>query len=573
MKSRYIKLIILFTGLIIAGSCKRSLNINQDPDRLLFPNNTVYPQLLTNAQVTMGFENGSDLFRFSTLIMQQMSGLASAPNQTYEYSRYNITGTDENNLWGSMNANCISDLEQVIRQSTAVGSPHYAGVAKIMKAYEYSLLVDAFGDIPYTEAQLQLANTQPHYDDASTIYPKLITLLTEGIADMNAAASLLSPGANSTIYSNASFTTARPFWIKLANTLKLRLYLHYSKLNPAFAISQMTALINTAGITFMTSNADNFSHPFFNSSNQRNSIETFERNRAGYLYADQQLVGMMNARFDPRRPFYFTSFPYQGAPLPFNLNTSATTATGNVLQMSSVAGISVGMRVTGVNIPANSTVTAINGNNVTISSNVTGTGVGAGFSILFSPNAFVGVSAANPPAAANANYSRIHTFLRGKVLTGTAPPFTYEGAAPQRMITFAEYNFIRAEAALMGVPGPSAQSFFTAGITASMQEVGVDPMEISLYLAANGTLTGTSANMLKQIIEEKYIALFGVTMEPWTDWRRTGYPVLTPPTNRLSTVPTVPRSLLYPQTEIDLNGNHPPQKSGDLQSRVFWDNP
>jgi hypothetical protein len=592
MKSRYIKLIILFTGLIVAGSCKRSLNINQDPDRLLFPNNTVYPQLLTNAQVTMGFEGGSDLFRYSTLIMQQMSGLASAPNQTYEFSRYNITGTDENNLWGSYNANCISDLEQVIRQSTALSSPHYAGVAKIMKAYEYSLLVDAFGDIPYTEAQQLLVNTQPHYDNASTIYPKLIALLTEGIADVNAATSLLSPGTNSTIYTNASFTTARPFWIKMANTLKLRLLLHYSKLNPAFAVSQITALVNTAGITFLSANTDNFSHPFFNASNQRNSIETFERNRAGYLYADRNMTEMMNAKNDPRRPFYFAIFPFDFVPF---TRTTSQASTGNIVRIASTTtGIVNGMTVTGTGVPNYTIVSLVTVNTAGGFTDVTLDDFGpvtfvlpsiaSGTVLTFKPE-YRGVSAAAPPLTAQANYSRIHTFLRGAVLTGAAPPagyasvgsvqpFTYTGAAPQRMITFAEYNFIRAEAALMGVGAPAdAQTFFTAGITASMQEVGVAQTDINNYLAVNGTLTGTNANKLKQIIEEKYIALFGVTMEPWTDWRRTGYPVLTPPTNRLSTVPTVPRSLLYPQTEIDLNGNHPPQKSGDLQTRVFWDNP
>ncbi|MBK9569531.1 MAG: SusD/RagB family nutrient-binding outer membrane lipoprotein [Chitinophagaceae bacterium] len=137
------------------------------------------------------------------------------------------------------------------------------------------------------------------------------------------------------------------------------------------------------------------------------------------------------------------------------------------------------------------------------------------------------------------------------------------------MLTYAEYCFIRAEAALRGAPG-SAQQFFTDGITASMQEVGVAAIDISNYLAANGTLVGTTAQQIRQVIEEKYIALFGVSVEPWTDWRRTGFPVITPPTNGV--LNAVPRTLFYPQSEIDLNPNNPGQKGSDLQSRVFWDN-
>jgi hypothetical protein len=85
-------------------------------------------------------------------------------------------------------------------------------------------------------------------------------------------------------------------------------------------------------------------------------------------------------------------------------------------------------------------------------------------------------------------------------------------------------------------------------------------------------LTGTNAQKLQQIIEEKYIALFGVILEPWNDWRRTGYPNITPPTNKLASVTGVPRTLFYPQSEIDFNPNCPGQKPVDLQSKVFWDN-
>ena len=122
-------------------------------------------------------------------------------------------------------------------------------------------------------------------------------------------------------------------------------------------------------------------------------------------------------------------------------------------------------------------------------------------------------------------------------------------------------------------PLADAQAWYQAGITASMQEVGVAAVDITNYLTANGTLSGTNANKLRQIIEEKYIALFGVTIEPWNDWRRTGYPALSIPANAESGVTAVPRTLFYPQSEIDLNPNCPGQKGPSLQSGgPFWDN-
>jgi hypothetical protein len=498
-----LKLSILLTGIVMISSCKKFLDINKDPDRIP-ADNAPLAQLLTHSQVNLAFTGGSDLYRYTALIAQHMSGQASQPNQTYEYDRYNITGSDQNNVWSTIYATTLNDLEIIIEQAGANGSPYYSGVAKIMKAYQYHLAVDTWGDIPYSEAQKQTENLQPSFDDDATIYPKLITLLSEAVTELNATTSVLVPGTNSLIYPG-NFATTKTNWIKLANTLKLRLFLHYSKVDPAYMLAQITALVNTTGVQFFASNADNFQMAFINAANNRNPIAAFEVSRADYLFANQGMVSLMNAKSDPRRPFYFTPFPY----------TSTS---------------------------------------------------------------FKGVTAGDPVSI---NYSRVHTYLRGAA-TGTPVPnaqggitaasLTYTGAAPIRMLTYAEYNFIRAEAALRGAPG-DPQAFFTAGITASMQDAGVAPADITTYLAANGTLTGTFDQKLKQIIEEKYIANFGVAVEPWTDWRRTGYPVLTPPSNRMPEVTSIPRSLFYPQSEIDLNPNAPAQKANNLQTRVFWDTP
>ena len=567
MKLRYIKLLLFFTGIVVISSCKKTFDINNDPDRLPATNSPI-PQLLTSAQVNLGFEGGSDLFRYTTVIMQMMSGGASQPNQTYEYYRYNITGSDENNVWSSIFATTLSDLELILKRAGT--SPYYTGIVKILKAYEYSLVVDVWGKVPYTAAQQLTANTQPVYEDDAVIYPKLITLLNDAVNELNAATSDLTPGSNSVMYTG-TFATIKTNWIKLANTLRLRLLLHYSKINSAFCVAQITALVNTPGVTFLASNADNFQMNFYDVANQRSPISQFEVSRPNYLFADTRMLGMMTTKGDPRRPYYFTSFPYTGISLPITLNTSAATVAGNVLTFASTTGAAANMVIAGLNIPPNTIATGVTATTITLSNNVTGGGVGAAAPIVVAPNTFTGVSATALPPAPNNNYSRIHTFLRGIVTAGAAPPFTYSGAAPQRMLSFAEYNFIRAEAALLGAPG-SAQAFYTAGITASMQEVGVSAVQIADYLVGNGTLSGTFATALQQIIEEKYIALFGVSVEPWTDWRRTGYPALLIPTNAINGVTAVPRTLFYPQSEIDLNPNNPGQKNIDLQGRVFWDN-
>ncbi|TMI64703.1 MAG: SusD/RagB family nutrient-binding outer membrane lipoprotein [Bacteroidetes bacterium] len=576
MKLRYIKFILFFAGLTAVVSCKKYFDINKDPDRL--PSNSLlYPQLLTSAQVAMGFEGGSDLFRYTSLITQHMSGQASQPNQTYEYGRYNISGNDQNNVWGTMYATTLSDLELLIKQATTAGSPHYSGLGKILKAFEYVRAVDTWGDVPYTEAEQLDQNKSPKYDDDEAIYTNLIQIINDGINEMNATTSVLSPGTNSVLYTNSTWATARALWIKFANTLKLRIYIHYSKKNSTFCVAQINSLVNTSGVTFMGAVADGFQMQFYSAAGQQSPITQFEVNRPNYLFCDARMLQIMTTKGDPRRPFYFTSFPYQGIPLPITPTTSAGTAAGsNTLSFSStaIAGAAVGMSVDAVNVPIGTTITAVGATSITLSNNVAAGGVASGATVVISPSAFVGVSTTAPPVAPNNNYSRIHTYLRGPVSTGSsAPPFTYTGQVMQRMLPYAEYCFIRAEASLMGAtsaPLASAEAWYQAGITASMDDAGVNAVARNNYLTTNGTLTGTAAQQLQKIIEEKFIATFGVSIEPWTDWRRTGYPVLAAAANGF--IPAIPRSFFYPQSEIDFNPNCPGQKGADLQSRIFWDN-
>jgi len=481
-KFKYSVIIAFLTiGILTTSSCKKFFDINSDPDAIL---TAPIEQQLSSLTVNMGFFAGSDVNRYTSLIMQQFSGQSSGTqNNTQLFEKYLIQGSDENNAWSSMYATILNDAENIIKNANETGNPHYSGVAKIIKAYAYQVTVDVWGDVPFSETQKLTENTQPKYDSAESIYTELIKLLDQGIAEVSATTSNKSPGTNSTIYPGA-FSTTKANWIKFANTLKLRIYLHYSEKNPAFAKTQIDQLINS-GVPLFASNADNFQMAFVNQAASRNPIDQHETARAGYLVANDKIVTLMNNKLDPRRPFYFTQFP-----------------AGSGLYKGAISG-----------------------------------------------------------DAASQNYSKLHAYLRGFANNA------YTGDAPIRMLTFAEYNFIRAEAALRFNSPGVAQTFFTAGITASMTDAGVSTANIATYLAANGTLIGTTDQQLSQIITEKYIASYGVIVESWTDWRRTGYPAIAPPANAV--VPYVPRSLYYPQSEIDLNPNAK-QKPG-LNVRVFWD--
>ncbi len=484
---------------ISLSSCKKYLDINQDPDRILAVQAPL-DLLLTNTTVNTGFDGGSDLFRYSSLLSQQLSGQTTGgETQTQAFEKYNIQSADVNNQWISSYANTLNDLETIIQQAATIQAPHYSGVAKLLKAFNYQLLVDSWGDIPFSEALKTTENLFPKYDNDEDIYKEIIKLIDEGTAEINSTTSSVSPGSNSTIYPG-SFSSRKANWVKFANTLKLRIYIHYSKFDKAFMLSQINALVGNAATTFFASNADNFEMPFFNETERQNPIHQFQIRREDYLFANAFLVNLMNTNSDPRRPTYFTEFP-----------------------------------------------------------------AGSG--------SYLGALSGDP---ASKKYSRIHTFLRGATtsvgVAGSDGSYTesaikYTGDAPIRLLTYAEYNFIRAEAAVYGGPG-DAETFYKEGITASMKSAGVSDANIALYLAANGTLAGSESEKVERIIEEKYVASYGVVIEPWTDWRRTGFPAISKVSNAVTT--DIPRSLPYPQSEIDLNPNSPGQKP-DLLVRVFWD--
>jgi hypothetical protein len=137
------------------------------------------------------------------------------------------------------------------------------------------------------------------------------------------------------------------------------------------------------------------------------------------------------------------------------------------------------------------------------------------------------------------------------------------------MFTFAEQNFILAEYYARTNNLMLANQFHRAGITASMDMAGVVAATRDAYLAASPSATLTTANAIRNIIEEKYVANFGVPMEPWTDWRRTGFPAIIP--TQGAAFPQVPRVLPYSDLERVANPRNTPARDDLTAPAIFWD--
>lgn len=137
--------------------------------------------------------------------------------------------------------------------------------------------------------------------------------------------------------------------------------------------------------------------------------------------------------------------------------------------------------------------------------------------------------------------------------------------SPVEFITYDELLFMKAEATLRsGGTVAAAQPIFHDAIRANMEKLGVAPADITTYIAAKGTLTGTADEAIAKIAAEEYIALY-LNPEAFTLWRRTGSPALTPVAGA-----NVPRRFLYPQTEYSYNGKNVPQATL-FSPKIFWD--
>ena len=127
------------------------------------------------------------------------------------------------------------------------------------------------------------------------------------------------------------------------------------------------------------------------------------------------------------------------------------------------------------------------------------------------------------------------------------------------IVTYAEAKFIEAEAkALLGQSG--AQTALQDAVTASVTKITKAAPSAPFLAAATADFT------VAGIIQQKYIAMF-LTMEPYNDYRRTGFPALTP--NPKSDTKLIPVRLPTPSDERQYNPNA--TVVSNVTTKVWWD--
>lgn len=129
--------------------------------------------------------------------------------------------------------------------------------------------------------------------------------------------------------------------------------------------------------------------------------------------------------------------------------------------------------------------------------------------------------------------------------------------------SYAEQKFIEAEAASQTGDGVRAANAHNAAVLASLARHGVSD---AAFEAAHAQQTDATID-LQEIMEQKYVAMF-LEPEAFTDWRRTGFPVLTAVPNNV-TGGIIPRRLPYPQSERLYNSPNFVDRA--ITTSVWWD--
>lgn len=202
---------------MICNACSNFEEININPNNpLVVPPEMLLPPIIGSA---VGSMTGS-----GTRAGQYAQHLAWLGGTSEGDGRYNLTGASFREEWNAP-VRLIKDVNQIKILAGNNRQPEYEAVAIICKVYILSLMTDAYGDIPYTEAGMgNISGMEfPHYQSQSKVY----SLMLEDLETANNLLAALPAGTvvnRDILYKGNSAT-----WRKFANSLKIRILMRQSQ--------------------------------------------------------------------------------------------------------------------------------------------------------------------------------------------------------------------------------------------------------------------------------------------------------------------------------------------------------
>ena len=286
------KILSVFAALIGITACGDLTSINQNPNGPVdVPPPSILPSVI---QVLANNVDGvtSLNIRGGGLWVQYYSQIQYRDEDKF------VVRSGTSGGWG-MYSSVLEDAQRMIVKGQASSAPNWSAVGRILKSYAFSVMTDAMGDLPYSQALKGDTVLHPVYDTQQSIYDSLFANLARANAEFDFAASATGFPDGDLVY-GGNLTK----WRKFANSLRLRLAIHLSKADPTKAASQAVAALGAAGGVF-TSNADNAELMYLATSPNQNPIygDAHVGNRDDYGLS-RSFVDTLNSWADPRLPVY-----------------------------------------------------------------------------------------------------------------------------------------------------------------------------------------------------------------------------------------------------------------------------
>lgn len=274
---------VLVVFFIFITSCENNfdeINTSQTGATNIDPAFMLNNAVINSSVVTLIYQIGA-----VQQIISPNSGVLTGAN----YNMDNRDATDD--VWVQYYRNVIRNTNDIITQTKDLPDrSNLMNMARILQAYAYMVLTDTYGDIPYTEGGGGYTSGIyfPVYDTQESIYPKLITELTEASGALNASGKIET--------ADILYGGDIAKWKKFGYSLLLRAGMRLSNKDAGKAQSAVTAAFNGGVIT---SNADNAM--VRHDANYRNPIsQTLNSTEAANYYLTKPFVDALKSTSDPR---------------------------------------------------------------------------------------------------------------------------------------------------------------------------------------------------------------------------------------------------------------------------------
>lgn len=456
------------------NSCSYDLEINTNPNA---PNATTpelrLPPILNIVNDVYG-SHGTRVGAI-TQFLGAIPGTGSG-GRNYNIGFWYFSGNVDAYIWQSSYVYGLTNIFALYKESEKVGAWHYVGVGKVMEAFVWEMLTDAYGVVNYDEACKGVFT--PNYQDAEYVYPKILQICDEAIANLGKTQDGLAPALSKAdhIYNG---DVAK--WIKFAKGLKARVMSHLTKKAKGTSPIQYNpeAILALIAQSF-TSNADDADFKYLGDTPSTRSI----------LHANHSANFKIGSLF---RNYMLNDLPGTGK----SWNSGIVDPRADLMIPKITANIpEKGQYSWGIDFQT----------------------IGSDF------------TAQIPFVPANNNDGR-YVGLRGTtgaagntVLTYIKTPFPY--------LSYAELKFIEAETYFRMGNKPLALASYKAAIAAHIDKisqiavlVGVTPIGAvakTNFLSSAAVAQTFDELTLSHIMIQKYIAL-NFSPENWTDMRRNDY--------------------------------------------------